>query len=92
VRKARHRLGLSPQPYATITDLQQRVQELDRDASVELGIVRRIDGTHAAVAQRIEDHVTPDVGAPRKQLLEGHHRGGGDFAWFERYRRERIRR
>lgn len=76
MRQAGHRLGLAPQPDVARLALRHRVQELDRDPSVELGIVRRIHRAHASLTQRVEDHVAAHAGAAREHVLERDHPGG----------------
>src|SRR5438270_3086459 len=47
------------------------LQHLDRDAAIELGIERRIDHAHAALAELVEDDVAADERAAREVLRPG---------------------
>ena len=67
MREPRERLGLSQQPGARFGVLALAVanaDELERDAAVELRVVRFVYDPHAAHSELVHDDVAPDRGGP----------------------------
>ena len=61
VRHLRHRLRLAHEAGATavLVAAAGGAQDLDRDLTVELGIVRGVDDAHGAGAEALEDQIPP---------------------------------
>ncbi len=59
VLQARQCLSL-PQESLAAGRAIGRLQELERDHSVEFGIVGLVDHAHPALAEQVEQHVSPD--------------------------------
>ena len=63
VRQARHRLGFAQQPRAQIARISNAwMEQLDGDLSIELGIVRGVDHSHPALAERLDGQKAADAG------------------------------
>jgi hypothetical protein len=65
-RGERPRLSPEPRPVIGI-EARGVEEELERDVAAERGVVRAVDGTHAALGDLLDDAVLPEEGA-----------GGGD--------------
>ena len=67
VRQARHRLGLAQQPRPALgARPRPPARQLERDAPIQLGIIRRVDHAHAAAPDRAQHLIAVDL-RPRCQ-------------------------
>jgi hypothetical protein len=69
----RHRLRLSQQPGLAARRRRPRaarsgLEQLERDPTIELGIVGRIDDAHATLPDHIDDDVAADHGAALQRV------------------------
>jgi hypothetical protein len=71
VREPRHRPRLAQEPRAApIARVRRRLEQLDRQLAVELGVVGRVDDAHGAGADAIKDQYRPTA-VPRV-IAESH--------------------
>ena len=69
VRDPRHRLPLAEHAHPLLLGRRGRAQDLERDVTIELRIVRAIDDPHPALSELAGHDESPDPRAVRKISL-----------------------
>jgi hypothetical protein len=71
VRELAERARLAEEQLAGGVRAAADVEELERDAAIELGVIGRVHGAHAATAQEREDEVAADACAAIELVTAG---------------------